>query len=294
MTGPRERIVPTPDGLALRTEAFGPARGVPLLLVMGAMNPGLFWPRAFCERLANAGFLVVRYDHRDTGGSSVVAHPYSLAELTNDALAVLDAYGIDRANVVGLSMGGYIAQLLAIHHPARVANLVLLSTSPDPRPYMAATTGADASGFALPPPTPAFLAAVAAASATLPTSREAALRMILEGWRATHGGSLPFPEAETMALIREAAALVRDPFAAFHHAAAVATTPPWSALLDRIEARTLVIHGRADPCLPLAHGEYLASHIRGARLVTLDMGHMFPPVLSDEIADLVGAFVAGH
>ncbi len=297
MTDPREKSIRTRDGLTLRTEAFGPAGGPPLLLVMGAMNPGLFWPRAFCERLATAGFLVIRYDHRDTGGSSTVdyaAHPYTLTELTDDALAILDGYRITRADVMGLSMGGYIAQLLAIHHPARVANLVLLSTTADPRPYMAATTGGDASGFALPPPTAAYLAQVAIARTTLPTSREAALWMILDGWRATHGGSLPFPEDETMALIREGAALVRDPFAAFHHAAAVATSTPWIDQLDRITARTLVIHGRADPCLPLAHGEYLAAHIRGAKLVTFDMGHMFPLVLAGEISDLVGMFVAGR
>ena len=127
MTDPREKSIRTRDGLTLRTEAFGPAGGPPLLLVMGAMNPGLFWPRVFCERLATAGFLVIRYDHRDTGGSSTVdyaAHPYTLTELTDDALAILDGYGIARADVMGYSMGARITAFLAIRHPERIRRIV--------------------------------------------------------------------------------------------------------------------------------------------------------------------------
>jgi len=103
---------------------------------------------------------VIRYDHRDTGGSTVLDYPeapYTLEELTDDALAVLDGYGLERANVMGLSMGGDIAQILAARSPERVEKLILLSTTVDHRPYMTATTGNKGEKGSLPPPMERFL-----------------------------------------------------------------------------------------------------------------------------------------
>jgi pimeloyl-ACP methyl ester carboxylesterase len=98
-----EKSVLTPDGLTLWAQTFGSPLGQPVLLIMGAMNPGLLWPQAFCEHLARAGFFVIRYDHRDTGRSSVVdmaSSPYTLTEMSADALAILDAYGVAEADLV--------------------------------------------------------------------------------------------------------------------------------------------------------------------------------------------------
>ena len=151
---------------------------------------------------------MVRYDHRDTGLSSTVdfeTHPYTLSELTDDAVAILDAYHMKTAGVVGLSMGGYVAQLMAVQHPHRVNGLVLLSTTADHRPYMAATTGGDASQYALPPPATSFLSYVESAARHVPSSPDEEVELKLEGWRATHGGSLDFPEREMRSLILEAA-----------------------------------------------------------------------------------------
>lgn len=288
------RWIATPDGLSLYSESFGPADGEPLLLIMGAMNQGLFWPDAFCRQLAQAGLRVIRYDHRDTGASSLVDYrqaPYTLTELTQDALAVLDGYGIQRAHLLGMSMGGYIAQLLAANHPQRVGALLLLSTTADHRPYMAATMGQDASLFDLPPPTAQFLDFITAAARNPPTTPATARQLNLDGWRATHGGSLPFPEAEMAALLQQAEARCRDPAAAFQHALAVANSPPRTALLANISAPTLVLHGEFDPCLPLAHARHLARHIRGAQLQLLDMGHMLPPALAPLLAQYVIEFI---
>ena len=286
--------VRTAKGVSLWTESFGFPAGKPLLLIMGAMNPGLFWPRAFCACLGAAGFRVIRFDHRDTGRSSIIDYqkqPYTLSDMTDDVLAILDAHEISRAHIVGMSMGGYIAQSLAAEHPERVHRLVLLSTTADHRPYIAATMGGDASQYDLPPPTPGFLSYVAYAAQHPPANPAEGYQLVLKGWRACHGGSLAFPEADMGALIRESAACTRDPMAAFHHAWAVAASPPRFDLLPRIQAPTLVMHGVADPCLPLPHGRHLAEHIQNARIKTLDMGHMLPPPMSEELAGTIVDFL---
>jgi pimeloyl-ACP methyl ester carboxylesterase len=292
-----EKLVNTSRGISFWTEHFGSPPGTPLLLIMGAMNQGLFWPDAFCLNLARRGFLVIRYDHRDTGRSSMIDYaqtPYTLEDLTRDALAVLDGYGLKKAHVMGLSMGGYIAQLLTAHHPDRVDKLLLLSSSADHRPYMAATAGGEAGDSFLAPPAETFLSFIRESALHPPRTEEEIEDNMLAGWRATHGGSRPFPEEAMRALIRKSRERTSDPFAAFHHAAAVLDSPPRLDLLEKIVAPTLVLHGRWDPCLPLDHGRYLAGHIRGAQLDVLDMGHMFSPDMSEEMAERVGGFLGGQ
>ena len=123
------------DGIRLCTEAFGDPSDPPVLLVMGMGASMLWWEEDFCRALAAGGRFVLRYDHRDTGRSETYepGRPgYSGADLVADAARVLDGYGIAAAHVVGLSMGGALAQAFALDHPTRVLSLVLMSTSPGP------------------------------------------------------------------------------------------------------------------------------------------------------------------
>ncbi|UCV02129.1 alpha/beta fold hydrolase [Dechloromonas denitrificans] len=290
-----EKTIRTTDGLSLWSEAFGQPGDRPILLIMGAMNQGIFWPDAFCRRLASLGYYVIRYDHRDTGQSSTVdfqTQPYRLAELTQDALAVLHGHQLPKATVVGLSMGGYIAQLLAIEHPEAVDRLVLISSSADQRPYMAATMGQPTVGFALPGPGAALLDYIRATLAQPPGSAPAIEQNVLTGWALTYGGSREFPRTQLTAALRRAAGRTSNPLAAFHHALAVAASPDRLEGIKSIAAPTLVIHGRADNLLPLAHGEYLARHIPGARLQLFDMGHSFMWSWDDEVLASLTAFLA--
>ena len=138
------------DGIELATQAFGDPGQPPVLLIMGAMASMLWWPDAFCERLAGQGRHVLRYDNRDTGHSTTYPPgepPYAFDDMANDAVRVLDGYGISSAHLVGTSMGGMIAQLVALKHPARVASLTAISSSP---------FGEDTSG--LPGTSPAYMA----------------------------------------------------------------------------------------------------------------------------------------
>lgn len=289
-----EKIVTTEDGLALWSQSFGKPGDRPILLIMGAMNQGVVWPEDFCRHLAERGYFVVRYDHRDTGLSSTVdyqATPYRLNELTADALAVMRAHGMQKATVIGLSMGGYIAQLLAIEHPEQVDRLVLISSTADQRPYMAATMGQSVAGFDLPGPGPALLDYIRAAAAQPARSPAEIEKSLLDGWAVTYGGNRAFPREQVTAALRLAASRAPDQRAAFHHAFAVAMSPDRRDGIRLIRAPTLVIHGKSDICLPLAHGEYLARNIPRARLEVFDMGHSFMGAWDDEILASIVAFL---
>ena len=289
------RRVPVPGLGELWSEAAGPADGPPVLLVMGAMNPAHFWPPGFVAALVQAGCRVLRYDHRDTGRSFVMppaAPSYALDELVADALRVLDAWGLTRVAVVGWSMGGYIAQHLAHEHPARVSRLVLLASTPDHRPYMAATLGRPVPTDGLPGPVPGFLPAL------LSTATGARGRhpedVAVQGWKVFHGGSHPFPAAMVREQARAALADGHQPLAAMHHALAVDRASPRTAWLPALRVPTLVLHGAEDPCLPLPHGQALARLIPGARLSVLDMGHLLPDALAAPVGDQVAAFIVAE
>jgi len=257
-----------------------------VLLIMGAMNQGIFWPDDFCAGLASAGHYVIRYDHRDTGRSSTIdfqKHPYDLDTLTQDALAVLHGHQIGKAVIVGLSMGGYIAQLLAIDHPEVVDRLVLISTTADHRPYMAATTGQPADAFDLPAPGNKFIDYLRATAANPPRTADEIEDNMIQGWAVTYGGERPFPQEQITAAIRLAAQRTSNPYACFQHGLAVAASPDRLESIKHIAVPTLIIHGRYDALLPLAHAEYSARAIAGSQLQILEMGHSFMWSWSDEV-----------
>jgi pimeloyl-ACP methyl ester carboxylesterase len=287
---PRRVSVP---GLGdLFSEASGPADGPPVLLVMGAMNPAHFWAPGFVAALVQAGCRVVRYDHRDTGRSFV--HPmhapaYALDALVADAQRVLDAWGLARAAVVGWSMGGYVAQHLAHEHPQRVSRLVLLGSSPDHRPYVAATLGRPVPTDGLPGPAPGFLTALLTAS--IRARGRPPEEGIVQGWAVFHGGSHPFPAGQLREQAHAALAAGHQPMAAMQHALAMDRALPRTGWLPQLRVPTLVLHGAEDPGLPLAHGQALASLIPGARLVVLDMGHLLPEPLAAPVGAQVAEFI---
>lgn len=289
-----ERRVPVPGLGDLFSEACGPVDGPPVLLVMGAMNPGHFWAPGFVAALVRAGRRVLRYDHRDTGRSFVLpmeASAYSLDDLVADALRVLDAWGVHRGAVVGWSMGGYIAQHLAHEHPGRVGHLVLLASSPDHRPYMAATLGREVPAGGLPGPAPGFLSALLEAS--IRARGLAPEEASVQGWAVFHGGSHPYPADMVRQQARAAFASGHQSLAAMQHALAVNRAQPRTGWLPTLRVPTLVLHGAEDPCLPLPHGQALAQLIPGARLTVLDMGHLLPEALVMPVGEQVATFIKG-
>jgi pimeloyl-ACP methyl ester carboxylesterase len=231
----------------------------------------LWWEEGFCELLANQGRFVIRYDHRDTGRSISYepgAAPYSLRDLAEDVVGLLDAFSLESAHLVGMSVGGWIGQLVALDHPDRVASLTLISTSPTAGP-----------GDPDLPEMSQELQAFFAQEDSEPdwSDREAVIDYIVEGERP-FAGSRPFEEAA----IRAIAARVFDRTTNFASSitnhAGIDSGDRWRERLGEVSVPTLVIHGTEDPMYPYGNALALAKEIPGAQLLALErVGHEVPP-----------------
>jgi pimeloyl-ACP methyl ester carboxylesterase len=252
------------NGVELCTESFGEPADPPLLLVMGIGASMLWWDEGFCRLLAEGGRFVIRYDHRDTG-RSVAYEPgrpeYTGEDLITDAVAVLDAYGIPAAHLVGVSAGGAFAQLLALDFTDRVLSLVLISTSP-------ATPG----DRGLAPPTAEFGRFLATARVDW-SDAESVIEYLVDYSRMLAGGQRPFDEAGVREFVRRDVERARN-FASAQNHDVLPDEERSRGPLPSIIVPTLVIHGTADPMFPVGHGEALADEIPDASLLTLEgAGH---------------------
>jgi pimeloyl-ACP methyl ester carboxylesterase len=254
------------NGVELCTQTFGDPESPAILLIAGAASSMDWWEDEFCERLASGPRFVIRYDLRDTG-QSVTYEPgepkYGGADLVRDAVGVLDALGVRRAHVVGISMGGGIAQHLALDHADRVASLTLISTSPG--------------GPDLPPMSDDLKARFEEPPQPDWSDRQAVVDYFVEDLRA-FAGTVSFDEETMLALAGRI----------FDRTVNIASTmtnhwmleggEPLRPRLGEISAPALVLHGTEDPLLPYGHGEALAAEIPGARLLPLEgVGHEMPP-----------------
>jgi pimeloyl-ACP methyl ester carboxylesterase len=286
------------NGINIEYESFG-SEGDPLILViMGLAAQLIFWPRSLCEGLAAKGFRVVRFDNRDIGKSTHLSGrtapeprvllaevasgkmpdvPYTLDDMGNDAVGLMDALGADRAHVVGASMGGMIAQLVAINHPARTKSLTSIMS----------TTGRRD----LPPGDPGAIAVLARGPRSL--SRD---DLIENGILVRHvllGPGFPETEAETRALIeRVVDRAPYDPAGVTRQWAAVVAAPPRNERLRAVHCPALVVHGESDPVFPVAAAKDTAASIAGAELVVVPgMGHGVPESLAPVCLKHIGDFV---
>lgn len=286
------KIVKTKDNLDIFTESLGSKDNPAIILIMGAMNQGLFWYDLFCEKLVTLGFFVIRYDHRDTGFSSTVdfkVSPYNLNSLTNDVLDILDGYDIKKANIVGISMGGYIGQLLAINHPTRVKTLTLISTTADQRPYMDAVMDNFDNKYELPYPSKKFIDYIANSKNNPPKTEAEFRRSQIDGWKIFFGKQLSqIDEIELVRLIDLSNKRNKNKFSPFNHGLAVANSDNRLDIVKNIIAPTLIIHGENDVCFSVAHGEFLNKKIPNSKLeVVKNMGHMFSLSESDILLNTI-------
>lgn len=263
----------------LATQTFGAQDDPTVLLVMGATSSMIGWPDSFCEALAARGMRVVRFDHRDTGRSTTVPPgkaAYAVENMADDVLAVMDAYGLGAANLVGMSLGGYLSQIVALDHPDRVRTLTLIASEPlgwdgDPLPHISS----------------AFLEHFGTVAALDWTDPEAVTDFLVEIDRLSSGSVAPFDadwsEARARRVIERS-----DSLASMFNHASVATREDWAGRFRDIEPPVLVIHGSEDPVLPLPNGQALADGIANAELLVLEgVGHEIPRTAWDQIAEAI-------
>jgi pimeloyl-ACP methyl ester carboxylesterase len=231
---------------------------------MGVMASMLWWPDEFCERLAGAGRFVIRYDNRDTGRSSGYERgtaAYTIDDMAGDAVAVLDEHGVERAHVVGMSMGGFIAQLVALAYPERVASVTAISTT------VVGEENPD-----LPGSTAKYTRHAAAFDELDWSDTQAVADLIVEDARQLAGTRHPFDEAATRNLVTRDLERAIDPGRLQNHAVVGGDEERWRGRIGETAVPFLVIHGTADPLFPHPHGVALAEAVPGASLVSIEGG----------------------
>lgn len=278
------------DGVTIAYGVRGDPTAPPVLLLMGNGCGSSLWTDSFCERLAQGGRRVIRFDYRDTGLSTHVEdfgrHPYSLDDLAQDALGLLDHLGVSRAHLVGLSMGGFLAQRLALFHPERVRSLTSMMSTSDYAVLLHAFSGGEAPTSSLPPPDTEWMKALGRLSPDLPL-----LELMVENWRLANGSRAPFDEAWWRDLQRTAFARGDSPSAGHHHRQACERIQDKNLLplLHRLTAPALFIQGSEDPIFSPVHAHTAAAAARGRALVVDGMGHAlnphFLPVLTQALLE---------
>lgn len=284
------------NGIDIEYEEQGPRDGPAILMVMGLGAQLVRWPQDMVDALAARGYRVIRFDNRDVGLSTKFDHlgaphivwtamqmqfgrvpavPYTLTDMAQDAIGLLDALDIDRAHVVGASMGGMIAQLIAARWPDRVHTLTsIMSTTGNPtcsRPTMRATA------LLLRHPKSDDIEAIVAHGTM--------------AGRAV-GGRFPIEDAIMAERIRSETLRNRCPTGFLRQMAAIIADGDRTARLRQITAPTLVIHGSDDPLVPVAGGRDTARAIPGARLLEIDgMGHTLPPELVTPIVEAIDSHI---
>jgi pimeloyl-ACP methyl ester carboxylesterase len=269
-------------------ETFGRRTDPPLLLVMGLGTQMLGWPDEFCAGLADRGLFVIRFDNRDVGlsthlddapkpdiyaifGGDTSTVSYTLSDMAAETVGLLDALGIDDAHVVGASMGGMIAQAVAIEHPERVRSLTSIMSTTGDRSVGDATQ--QAIGALMAPPA---------------RTREEAVERSVAGARIIGSPGYELDEAAVRERSGRSFDRAHDPLGVARQFAAVLASPDRTPRLRSLRVPTLVIHGRDDPLVRVSGGEATAAAIPGAELVVIDgMGHDLPRPLWSRITDLI-------
>jgi pimeloyl-ACP methyl ester carboxylesterase len=280
------------NGIELCYDTFGDRAAAPLVLIMGLGAQMVAWDREFCGLLAARGYFVVRFDNRDIGLSTRFAErgvpnvlamlagqgkadaaPYTLRDMAEDTVGLMDALGIRRAHVVGASMGGAIAQELAIHHPDRLITMTsIMSSTGEP---------------GLPQPTPQAMEVLLTPA---PTDREAYFARYRQTWRVLRGPGFPLDEARDAERAAETFDRGLNPAGAARQLAAIVASGNRRDALASVKLPTLVIHGDADPLVNVAGGIATAGAIPGAKLLVIKrMGHALPISMWPEIIEAIAA-----
>lgn len=282
------------NGIEIEYEVMGDPGAPAMLLVMGLGGQMVLWEDGFCRLLVERGHRVIRFDNRDVGRSTSfddagipdiaqlmtaafsgqsVSAAYTLSDMAEDAIGLLDCLDIASTDVVGASMGGMIAQTMAIEHPERVRTMTsIMSSTGNPK---------------LPPPAAEALSFLLS---PVPTDREGAIEFGVQMFRTIGSPGFPFEEERIRRLAAQQYDRGGNPAGILRQLAAIAASGDRTARLASVRAPTLVIHGRADPLVPFEAGAATAAAVPGARLEAVEgMGHDLPSALWPTLVDWISA-----
>ena len=265
----------TANGIEIEYDTFGDPKAPALLLINGLGAQMIGWDADFCRLLGGRGFFVIRFDNRDAGLSTWMekGSSYTLDDMAADAVGLLDALGISAAHVVGASMGGFIAQLVALNHPERVLTLTSIMSGPGGEDQVQPTEQGMAVLLMPAPPT-----------------REERIQLGVWAKQQLLGPGDPFDESYERQNIRRAIDRAYNPRGFGHQLGAVAAAPSRLPRLGSIRVPTLVIHGDADVLIPVENGRQVAAAVPGARMLEIPgMGHDVPKRVWPEVVDAIAA-----
>jgi len=273
----KERVVKTNE-IELFTQSFGESNKPAILLIAGATVSMLYWDTKFCQKLAEKGFFVIRYDNRDVGQSTFYepgSTPYDIVNLADDAIAILDDYQIEKANLVGMSLGGLISQIASIKYPNRIQSLTLISTGPwgDSDPT-------------IPEMDTRILDFHSKADSVDWTSEDSVTSYLIQGAQLMSGRK-PFEEKRSENRIRNEFNRANNYISMFNHATLGGGEDYWNRLSE-INMPTLIVHGTDDKIWHFQNTAFLKTKIKGSKLITLEgTGHELHtqdwPAIVDEI-----------
>jgi pimeloyl-ACP methyl ester carboxylesterase len=264
----------TANGIELEYQVFGDRKAPPVLLIAGLGAQMLSWDEDFCRLLAGRGFRVIRFDNRDVGVSTWMEGEYSLDDMAADAAALLDALGIPAAHIVGASMGGFIAQLVALNHRAHVLSLTSIMSGPNGDDQVRPTEEG-----------------TAVLMVPAPDTREERIAVGLWAKQKLMGPDDPFDQDYEERRITAAIDRAYHPAGFVRQLQAIMAAHGRLARLAQLRVPALVIHGEADILVPVDNGRNVAAAIPGARLLEIPgMGHDIPkrvwPQFVEAIAEL--------
>lgn len=269
------------NGIQIEYETFGDPSSPSLLLIAGLNLQLIHWHKEFCVKLSKQGYHVIRYDNRDSGLSTKITEltmaeamtkvgnlfmgkqvpvPYSIEDMANDAVALLDFLNIDQAHICGISMGGFIAQTIAINNPHRILSLVSIYSSPGNRKEFMPTQ--EVMQFMMTP---------------TPADRDGFIEHSIKYLKLISGTGIPFDEEFFRNLVAQSYDRILYPEGMLRQYLAILTQKDRTSDLGKVKIPTLVIHGDEDPMIPLAAGDATAEAIPNAELnIIKGMGHALP------------------
>jgi pimeloyl-ACP methyl ester carboxylesterase len=283
----------TINAITIEYDVQGPESGEPVLLIMGLGAQMTRWPPELRQKIADRGFRVIRFDNRDCGLSqkfsgapkldAVAAAmmagqrldiPYTLDDMAKDAVGVLDHLGVEKAHIVGASMGGMIAQVMVANHPERALSLTAIFTS----------TG----NPSLPRATPEAFAVISTRAPDPNTDMEAYLDQMVKNARTIGSPGFPFDEKGVRERARADVQRSYEPLGVMRQMAAITANGDRRAKIAGINVPTVVLHGDADPLVPVDGGRDVAANIKGAELrIVPGMGHDLPAPVYDQVVDAI-------